>query len=291
MEILVAIVECGNMSKAAAKLNITQSSVSQAISEIEKEYGVLLFDRLKSGLYLTAIGKEVVAYAKNILNLETEMKNTLMHDSRNTKIRIGGSVTIGSTLLKKMVKELTANNQYFNYSVLIANTKSIEDKIISNDLDIGFVEGDITSDDLRSEVILDDRLVMACSPNHTFASRTSITLKELDDIPLVLREEGSGTRRQFLEQLEAAGIQPKIRWSCCSTDIVLKAVKENLGVTVISGKLVEEDVKKGELAICDIADANLTRSFKLIYHKDKYFTNSMRRFVKACYDCERDIDE
>lgn len=287
LEILMAIVECGNMSKAAAKLNITQSSVSQTVSDIEKEYGVLLFDRLKNGLHLTAVGSDVVSYARNILNLETEMRSTLMHDSRNARIRIGASVTVGSSLIKKMVAELSASDQYFNYSVLIGNTRLIEKKILSNDLDIGYVEGEITSDDLRSEVIIDDKLVLACSPKHAFYGRESITLRDLDNIPLILREEGSGTRVQFLEQLEGAGYRAKIRWSCCSTDIVIKAVKENLGVTVISEKLVEEDVKNGELWMCGIGDAKLQRTFKLIYHKDKYFTNSMKRFVKACYDSSR----
>jgi len=287
LEILVAIVDCGNMSKAAKKLMITQSSVSQAIADIEKEYGVLLFDRLKSGLYLTAVGKDVVSYAKNILNLETEMRNTLMHDSRNTRIRIGSTPTIGSTLLKRMVTELSANDQYFNYSVFIANTREIEDRILSNELDIGFVEGEVLSEDLKSEIIIDDKLIFACSPKNAFYGRESIRLKDLDDVPLVLREEGSGTRRQFLEQLQASGNAAKIRWSCCSTDIVLKAVKENLGVTVISQRLITDEVKNGELWACDISDAKLTRTFKLVYHKDKFFTNSMKRFVKACYDCAR----
>jgi len=287
LEILVAIVECGNMSKAAQKLMITQSSVSQAISDIEKEYGVLLFDRLKGCLYLTAVGKDVVTYARSILNLEQEMRNTLMHDSRNTRIRIGSTPTIGSTLLKQMVAELSANDQYFNYSVFIGNTKEICDKVLLNELDIGFVEGDVLNDDLKSEIIIDDKLVFACSPKNAFYGRESIKLKDLDDVPLVLREEGSGTRRQFLEQLETAGYTAKIRWSCCSTDIVIKAIKENLGVTVISKRLVEADAENGELWTCDIPDAKLTRTFKIVYHKDKFFTTSMKRFVKACYDCAR----
>jgi len=287
LEILVAIVDCGNMSKAAQKLCITQSSVSQAIADIEKEYGVMLFDRLKGGLFLTSVGKDVVAYARNILNLEKELSNTLMHDSRSTKIRIGGSVTVGSTTIKKLVAELTANGQYFNYYVLIANTKEIENKILSNELDIGFVEGDVSHEDITSDVVAADKLVFACSPKNELAKKDFIRLSDLDDVPLIMREEGSGTRRQFLEQLVGAGYKAKIRWSCCSTDIVLKALKENLGVTVISEKLVEEEVKNGEIIIKDIVDAKLTRTFKLIYHKDKFFTNSMKRFVKACYDCEK----
>ncbi len=287
LEIFVAIVECGNMSKAADKLWITQSSVSQAISEMEKEYNVLLFDRLKSGLQLTQVGQEMLKYAKNILNLINEMENVLQHESRSPKIRIGASATVGATVMRGYITDLLKEIPSEDYSVFVSNTTNIEQMLINNDLDIAIVEGECTNKDLKSEIVMDDRLVLICAPQHKFYGRAKVSLEEIAKEPLVLREIGSGTREQFLESLSEKGLHAEVKWNCNSPDIVKRAVKENLGVSVISERLVREDVEDGTLWACIIDDPNFVRTFKIIYHKDKYFTKTMKSLVKICYDRAR----
>jgi len=280
LRIFVAVANYKNMTKTAEKLLITQSSISQAISEIENEYNVVLFDRLKNGLVLTSIGKDMLSYAKNILSQFDELQNVLMNDSNRARIRVGASSTAGSTVIKEIIRDLKDKNALLDYSAFIENTSQIEEKILSNEIDLGIVEGEISSPDITSEEIGDDKMVLICSKDHRFYGQSSVSIKDIANEPLILREESSSTRSQLTKQLKHLGIIPNIAWSCANYEVVISAVKENLGVSVISAKLCYDSLANGTLWSCDINDAKLNRQFKLIYHKDKYFSKIMNEFVE-----------
>jgi len=279
LRIFVAVASYGNMTKTADKLYISQSSISQAIADLEKEYNVVLFDRLKNGLILTSVGNDMLKYAISILNMFDELETILSNDSKNPRIRIGASTTAGSTILKEIVVDLIKLNPNLEYTTFVGNTKSVEEKILSNEIDLGIVEGDVISKDIKIEQLAEDKMVFVCSPKHRFYGKSNISIYDLEKEPLILREETSGTRKQLTDQLKEFNIDTNVVWSCSNSEVVLSAVKENLGVSVLSAKLCYESLANGTLWSCDIKDANLTRKFKLIYHKDKFFTKTMNDFV------------
>lgn len=280
LKIFVTVAELQNMTKAAEKLIITQSSISQAIADIEEEYNVILFDRLKNGLRLTALGENAYKYAKSLLGLYQEFENILKHDSEKPKIRIGASITVGATIMRSIIDELRKQIDNVEYVTYVENTKQIEEKILKNELDIAVVEGNVSSKDLISEVITNDKMVLICSLKHKFYGRNNITIDEIANEPLVLREERSGTRLQLIRQLEALNIEPNVVWTCNTPEVVKAAVKENFGISAISRRLVYEDLANGTLWSCNIKDAELSREFKLIYRKDKYLTKVIKEFMR-----------
>lgn len=279
LRIFVAVANYKNMTKTAEKLFISQSSISQAISEIEEEYNVVLFDRLKNGLVLTTVGNDMLKYAKSILAQYDELESVLKSDSLNPRIRLGASSTAGATIIKQIIRDLLNINNKLDYSTFVGNTSSVEEKILSNEIDIGIVEGDVISPDIKSEFLASDKLVFICSPDHRFYGKSSISIYDLANEPLILREETSGTRKQLTDQFKTLQITPNIVWSCTNNEVVISAVKENLGVSVLSARLCYESLSNGTLWSCDIRDVNLARSFKLVYHKDKYFSKTMNDFV------------
>ncbi|MCB9498740.1 MAG: LysR family transcriptional regulator [Bacillales bacterium] len=287
LEIFNAVVETGSMSKAAQKLDITQSSVSQVIIDIEKEYDVILFERLNHGLKLTPSGEEMVKYVKNILLLNDELESALKHESKNLRIRLGATVTVGSTVMKGIVMDLEKQYPDVEHTVFVANTHIIEEMLLNNELDIGLVEGIIDSQDLVVKMAIYDRLVLICSPKHRFYGKDTVSINDLAGEKLILRENGSGTRAQLMEELKNHSITPNIAWNCYTHEAIISAVESNLGISVISQRLVKDLVSKGQLWACDISDADFNRSFKLAYHKDKYFTNTMKSFVQICYNYGR----
>jgi len=278
LEIFVTLATYKNMTKTAEKLFLTQSSISQVISQIESEYKVILFDRLKNGLELTSVGNDMLGYAKSILNLYDELESVLKKDSDNPRIRIGASVNIGLTILESIVTELIKEIPNLQYTTYCDNTKSIQDKLASNELDIGIVDGVITNKDILSETLTDDKMILICAPKHRFNGMDEVSLEEIVKEPLILREESSGARKQLLDVMKDLNEEPKIIWTATSGDVVKQAVKKNLGISVLSKRLVEEDLANGSLYGCGIKDVNLRREFKLIYHKDKFFTNTMKTF-------------
>lgn len=288
MEIFLTIAETGSMSKAAEKLMITQSSVSQVVLEIEKEYNVILFERFNHSLKLTTTGEEMLKYVKNILLLNRELTNVLEHESKNQRIRLGATVSVGSTVMEPIVKDMMKVYPKLEHSVFVANTKIIETMLLNNELDIGLVEGVVESPDLVVKTAIDDRMVLICANTHRFAGRKSISIRELDGEPLVVREEGSGTRFQLIDELNKHNIKPVIRWNSYGFEAIKDAVENGFGVSVISKRLVVDDVKEGKYWMCEINDCDFARSFKLVYHKDKYLTGTMKIFSELTYKYGRE---
>ena len=142
------VADLGSMSAAAKSLYITQPSVSLAIAEIEKEYGVKLFDRIGNHLHLTPTGQQLLIYSSSILQQYKEMELFLKDESHNASIRIGATATIGHCIIAPVIEQLKKEMPNIKYEVTVASTGIIEERLLRSELDIGFVEGDITNPSL-----------------------------------------------------------------------------------------------------------------------------------------------
>ncbi|CCL07113.1 Transcriptional regulator, LysR family [Clostridioides difficile CD002] len=278
LEIFVKVAECGKMSEVARNMYITQSSVSQAISEIEKEYGVKLFDRISKKLYLTEAGKKLLGYGRHILAVNEEMNDCMKHCAKNIRIRVGATVTVGTCVISPIMLELYKVNPFIEPEVFVEDTRLIAKKLLNSELDIAIVEGKIKHPDIVTKSIINDNLVLICSHKHEFYKRDSIKVSELSNQPLIMRELGSGTRAQLEKQLKELKIPMNIRWSCYNSEAILRAVVDNFGIAVISELLIEDYLKKHLLWACDIEGINLHRTFDIAYHRSKFFTENISAF-------------
>lgn len=278
LEIFVKVAECGKMSEVARNMYITQSSVSQAISEIEKEYGVKLFDRISKKLYLTEAGKKLLGYGRHLLAVNEEMNDCMKHCAKNIRIRVGATVTVGTCVISPIMLELYKVNPLIEPEVFVEDTRLIAKKLLNSELDIAIVEGKIKHPDIVTKSIINDNLVLICSYKHEFYKRDSIEVSELSNQPLIMRELGSGTRAQLEKQLKELKIPMNIRWSCYNSEAILRAVVDNFGIAVISELLIEDYLKKHLLWDCDIEGINLHRTFDIAYHRSKFFTENISAF-------------
>ena len=278
LEIFVKVAECGKMSEVARNMYITQSSVSHAISEIEKEYGVKLFDRISKKLYLTEAGKKLLGYGRHLLAVNEEMNDCMKHCAKNIRIRVGATVTVGTCVISPIMLELYKVNPLIEPEVFVEDTRLIAKKLLNSELDIAIVEGKIKHPDIVTKSIINDNLVLICSHKHEFYKRDSIKVSELSNQPLIMRELGSGTRAQLEKQLKELKIPMNIRWSCYNSEAILRAVVDNFGIAVISELLIEDYLKKHLLWACDIEGINLHRTFDIAYHRSKFFTENISAF-------------
>lgn len=278
LEIFVKVAECGKMSEVARNMYITQSSVSQVISEIEKEYGVKLFERISKKLYLTEAGKKLLRYGRHLLSINEEMNDCMKHCAKNIRIRVGATVTVGTCVISPIILELYEVNPLIEPEVFVEDTRLIAKKLLNSELDIAIVEGKIKHPDIVTKSIINDHLVLICSNKHEFYKRDYINVSELSNQPLIMRELGSGTRAQLENQLKELKIPMNIRWSCYNSEAILRAVVDNFGIAVISELLVEDYLKKHLLWSCDIEGINLQRTFDIAYHKNKFFTENISSF-------------
>lgn len=275
LRIFIEVVKTGKMSIAAQKLFISQPTVSQAIRELEEHYGSKLFDRLSKKLYITTFGRELFKYATQVVenfdNLEKKMSDNLNMED----FRIGASVTVGTCLLSKILKDFHNLVPRVNTYAYVNNTTMVEKKLLNSELDVAIVEGDIQSQDLVTIPVIDDYLVLLCSKTHPFAKKENIKLKDIESQRFALREDGSGTR-YFLEQiLNKYKIGIHLVWEASSTDTIKRAILDDNCLSLLSIHTFEEDILSGNIHIINTDLNTLKRSFKLVYHKDKIMSSSI----------------
>jgi len=282
LQIFLTTAECGKMSEAARQLFITQSSVSQAVASIEKEYDILLFERLSNGLFLTEDGKKLLAYSRNFFAVKKDMEDFLMNVSRHHQLKVGATVTVGTCVISQILKDVKKHYNDIDLSVSVANTHILEDMLLTNKIDVGLIEGKTNHPDLISRNVINDAMVLVCSPEHRFFGKGSVQLNELSDEIFVLREKGSGTRALFEEQVEALHVPLKVKWSCYNSEAIKNIVCDGHGISVISRRLVDAELKQGKLWACNIEGVELRRHFAIVHHKNKFFSEELKTFINEC---------
>lgn len=283
LNVFIKVADLGSMTAAAKELFIAQPSVSQTIKELEEHYNVRLFERLSRKLYITEEGRQLLSYARYIVSLFDEMEQKMKQSAENSKLKIGASITIGTCILSDLYSRYQTYYPNIDIDTIVDNTTVVEDMVLKSKIDFALVEGPTHSGDIVSKPFMNDELILVCGNKHPFRSKGHITLKELEDEPLILRESGSGTRELFENTMLAEGIGMNIKGVCNSAEAIKNAVIANMGVSVISKMIVEHELKTKKLFQIEIDDAQFKRQFRIIYHKNKYISKPIKDFWQLCY--------
>ena len=281
LKIFLAVAETGKMSEAAARLYISQPTVSQAIRERETHYNTRLFERLSKKLYITPAGKELYASAQKVVQEFEQLERNMEKGSRREILRLGASITVGTCLVPALLNDFETAMPQVQTTVHVTNTHSIEEMLLNSQLDLAVVEGDISSPDLIAHSTVEDYLVMACSLSHPFALQREIPVSALDGQDYAMREEGSGTRARFEEFALRHNLRLNIRWEANCPATIRQAVIHDRCLAVMSVRLLSDEIRAGLIHPIRNPSGEWNRQFRLVYHKNKYLTPSM--------ECFRDI--
>ena len=279
LNIFICVCELLNMTKTAEKLKMTQPAVSQAIAELEDYYNVKLFERLGRKIYLTTAGKKLFSYALHAVSFNNEMFEKMREFSDFFTLRIGASITVGSSVLLSILHDINIkypNNKVFS---IIDNTTKLEKMLLEDKIDIALVEGNIKSDYLNIKEFMDDELVVIVSKNHNLANCQSVDKNELSQEKFFVREVGSGTRELFEKVMNENNISWFLAGEFNNAEAIKQAVNNGLGISVISKLAVEKEVESGMLKIITIPQLNFKRKFNVVYHKNKYLSESLKEIV------------
>ncbi|MCD8123653.1 MAG: LysR family transcriptional regulator [Lachnospiraceae bacterium] len=285
-QIFAEVVHCGKMNLAAKRLFVAQPTVSQAIAEMEKYYGIRLFERYPQGLVITEEGNRLYQQAVPLLEAYAHLEDTMKAQNRTHTLRIGGTLTVGDSVLRPLLRLYLRDHSDVNIQVTIDNTKAMEELLLANQLDAAIVEGEIHHPYLKTTPTMPDYLVLVCSPEHPFAARRHIAPEELAGQPFLLREAGSGTRLLFEQFMQERLFELNARWVCSSPETIKHAVMDGFGLSVISIRLVEQEIRRGELCLVDVEGCRFERQFSLVCHKDKFRTPQLEDFLCAVRNYE-----
>ena len=283
LNVFVTVAEKKNFSRAAEDLHMTQPAVSQYIRSLEETMNVRLLERTNKYVRLTKAGEIVYHHAKEIVGLYGRMHhlvNDLSHEASG-KLSIGASYTFGEYVLPHILARLLEVYPRIHPDVTIGNTAEIADLIMSQQLDVGIVEGRFKENRmLTTQAFAEDRMIVVASADHPLALRTeAIEWKELAEFSWIIREEGSGTREAVDSVFERYSITPARTIQFSSTQPIKEAVEAGLGISLLSEWAVQKEVRYGDLVRLSVKDLPFVRQFSIVT-SSPYQTKALQVFLE-----------
>jgi len=273
------LAESLHFRKTADRLHLSQSAVSQQISALEEELGVLLVERIGRRTFLTPAGKVLADEAGKVL-AAVERAGEAVRSFRAgdvDRLRLGASTTPGVYIVPSALGAFRAALPLVELSLTIANSAEIERALVHNDLDLGIVGEDITHDELFQVDIGDDEILAVAAPALTKQRR--LRAADLDKLPLLARETGSATRRYVDAGLASIGAAPTIAFELPSPEAQVRAAAAGLGVAFVSRHVAAADVAARRLVVMRVEGLRLVRPITAAYHRDKRVSPAMQQLI------------
>jgi DNA-binding transcriptional LysR family regulator len=268
LDLLVTVADTGSIGRAAERLGLSQPGASLRIRALEKRLGVSLLDRSTAGSRLTPAGSIVVGMARPLLALAADLANGVatLRSEQHERLDVAASMTVSEYLLPEWLVALHAELPDTSVALQVANSATVEEMVRAREVVLGFVEGVHTPRRLRSKRVAQDELVVVVGPQHRWARRSRpIGVGELATTPMVLREEGSGTRETFEQLMKPYGGLARPVLELASTTAIKAAVATGNAPAVMSGLAVRHEVAEGRLVRVEVAGFVMRRYFRAIW--------------------------
>lgn len=283
LKVFASVFKNKSFSKASEELHLTQPTVSDHIKCLEDELNCRLFDRLGRTIIPTKEAEVLYIHAMEIIEKIGNIKDAIgqVRKEITGELIIGASTIPGTYLLPSIMSAFQKKYPSISFQILISDSRGIVEKVSSHELLIGIVGAKLANSQITYAPFLEDELIAVSS--HGLIKNKQLTLKELVKLPFVLREEGSGTRRETEKILESRGISLediKIAGIFGSTDAIKQAVKAGLGVSILSRLSVKDEIKHGVIKELKVTDIYMRRKFYIVTHKKRSLPLSYNLFLK-----------
>jgi DNA-binding transcriptional LysR family regulator len=283
LRIFYIVARCRSFSRAADTLDISQPAVSIQVRELEKALGITLFHRRPGGPQLTEIGETVYSYAHRIFSLLSEMQDAIqdIQEIKTGHLTLGASTTPGEYILPVAIGCFRQHYPNVEVELKISNTRSIVTQILQRELDLGMIGNrpENGGDELEMSTYVIDEIVLVVNPGHPIANRKRLSLADVMEEGLVIRERGSATRQTAEECFAQLGIETRVAIELGSNQAVKLAAQSGVGVGVISRFGIGAEVKAGLLKVLEVEGWRCRRPLTLVYLKKRHLSPAQRAFL------------
>lgn len=284
LEAFAAVVECMSFSEAAKSLFLTQPTVSAHVSALEAELGKHLFERTTKRISLTQDGEKLYGYASKILILRKKALSDLSGQN-GAIIHIGASTLPVAYFLPKAVVKFREQHPEIGFDICKSDSLGVIEKLLDGTLDVGLTGTKTFEKQYIFEPFYEDELVIATPVSEHFKKLKAegAASKELFREPLIMRENGSGTRRETERMLTLMGIPPEsLRIAVCMNDpeAIPNSIIAGVGVSIISRKVVEDLEKDGKLLVFPFMNPPAYRSLYIVWRKDQFLSRHTKDFIR-----------
>ena len=282
LRIFYTAAKSGRFAKAAEILGITQPAVSLQIRQLVNHLGGKVFERTGTGIVLTELGEMAIQYTEQVLNLikDLEDKSRQFTNIEFGSVKIGASSTPGNYILPTVIANFVELYPGIDVSLEISNTEKVVSQILSRRIDIGVGGRETTDNQLCSFAIDKDEIIIIASPKKANSLR-KLDLQEVLSSMIVTREKGSATRAVAEKYAGALNLTFGRKIELGSNEAVKSAVRNGVGVAMLSKHAVLTELTSGQLARIELAEWQCYRDLFVYYRCDGVYTPAQMKFIES----------
>ena len=282
LEAFYLVVKRGSYTKAAEELNVTQPAVTMQVKSLEKSLNLKLIQPLGKRVQLSEAGELLYQYAGKIFGLVDEANEKM----RDFKKLMRGTLKIGTTknyaryIMPSLLSEFQGRFPRTKVILDEGNSENMARSVLEMENELALISQLNLDRKIKTHFFSTVEFVLVASPEHRFSQRKSISLRELNGEPVILREKGSGSRAAILRKFQEYGIWPSVIIEASSLDFIVGYVKQNKAVSFMFEPDIKEELDKETLKVISIEEGNITFFTDIIYHTEKALSPPAQAFLK-----------
>lgn len=274
-----------SFSKGAELNGVTQSSASQTVGQLEESFGVRLIDRSRRPFALTAEGEVFLRGAREIVDrfsvLQEELRS--LHAEVSGQVSVASIYSIGLSHLSRAIGEFLSANPGADLRVEYQHPDRVLRMVEDDVVDVGLTSYPQSSRGVRAIRWLEEPMVLAFPPGHSFEGREEVPVRELEGVPMVAFLKGLPIRAAIDSGLAGAGVRPSIVMEFDNLDTIKRAVEIGAGIGILPEPSIEREVSLGTLATARLTGVELTRPLGILFRRGRIITPTARRLVETLF--------
>lgn len=269
-------VEKGSFTKAAECLNYAQSSISKMIADLENEWGITLLERGKNGIRLTSSGEQILPYIQNIINDFEELENYInqLNGVQSGIVRIGTFSSVAINWLPNVFARFQKDYPGIDYEILLGDYEEIENWIKEGRVDCAFLSISVNTEfdviHLKS-----DEYKVVLPQNHPLAKKERIDIRDLNEQPFLLLENGGKT--EVTELLEKYEVSPQISFATWEDFAIMAMIEKGLGVSILPEMILKRIPYNIEIRSLEVP---FYREIGIAMRNKKHLTPAVTKFIE-----------
>ena len=291
LEAFYLVIKRKSFTRAAEELNVTQPAVTIQVKSLEKSLNLKLIQQVRKRMQLTEAGELLYQYAEKIFDLATDANEKM----KDFKKLMRGTLQIGTTknyaryIMPSLLSEFQRRFPRIKVILDEGNSEDMAKSVLEKKNELALISQLNLDRKIKSIFFSTVEFVLVASPEHRFSQRRSISLRELNGEPVILREKGSGSRTAVLRKFQEYGIWPSVIIEASSLDFIVDYVKQNKAVSFMFEPDIKEELEKGTLKVIFIEEGNIIFFTDIIYHGERSLSPPSQAFLKMVNELKREL--
>jgi DNA-binding transcriptional LysR family regulator len=272
---------CENFTLAARKLFITQPGVTAQIKLFEDQCNLKLFKKKGRHIHLTDEGRTLYVYARKIFEWEKEIENVIddMKDLKRGILRLGTTKTYARYFMPFMVTSFREACPHIKIHLDEGSSLDMIYSLLDLRNEVAVIAKVEDHPEVRFIPFSQEALVLILAPDHPLAGREVVSVKELVEEPMIMKEAGSGTRKRVNELFEARGLTPNILMETSNTEFIKDLVQRGDGISFVVEEAVALEIHEKKLATVSIEGTRILLDVSVAHLENQPLSPAAKAFL------------